>query len=191
MQKSNPRIFGVACILVAIVAVSSLIGFSSFIGASAEKSPQAIYHQLYGSTPIVGGNYSFSPPVSKYRAINIALGTDGWNASSLENMTLYVSLNYDIFYTNVTALYQLASQQNITLQGHPNPDIDTTGTGFELVHEVTASVSNYQPQIYSGVSLRYIWTVAVEKSGAGFCIPPPLYYVDAATAEVVPVGLLI
>jgi hypothetical protein len=40
MQKSNSRIFGVAYILVAIVAVSSLVGFSSFIGVSSEKSPE-------------------------------------------------------------------------------------------------------------------------------------------------------
>ena len=119
MQKSNPRIFGVACILVAVVAVSSIVGFSSFIGASSEKSPEAIYHRLYGSTPIVGGNYSFSPPISLYRALNLALASDGWNQSSLTNMTIYASLDYEVFYTNVTALYQVAAKENITLNGHP------------------------------------------------------------------------
>ena len=126
------------------------------------NSAEDTYHRLFGSTPIVGGNYSFSPPVPMYRALNIALQSDGWNASSLENMTLYVSLNYDVFYTNVTALNQLAAKENLTLNGHPT-DFNTTVNGFELMHEVTAPVNDYQPQIYNGVSLRYIWTIAIEK----------------------------
>lgn len=190
MQKNNSRIFGVACILVAVVFVSSLIGYSSFIGASSEKSPEATYHRLYGYTPVVGGNYSFTPPISLYRALNLALASDGWNQSSLTNMTIYTTLSYEVFYTNVTALNQIAAQENLTLIGHPT-DFNQTVNGYESIHEVTAPVPNYQPQFYNGVSLRYIWSIAIEKD-SGMTIPPWGYYmVDAATGELIPPGILI
>jgi hypothetical protein len=187
-QKSKSRTLAVACVLCAIVVVASLVAYGGIM-VSGNNSAEGTYHRLFGSTPIVGGNYSFSPPVSMYRALNIALKSDSWNASSLENMTVYVSLNYDVFYTNVTALYQLAAKENLTLNGHPT-DFNQTVSGSELIHEVTAPVNDYQPQIYSGVSLRYIWTIAIQKS-SGICIPPWSYYlVDAASGELVPTGIL-
>lgn len=146
------------------------------------------YHRLYGATPISGGNYSFSPPVPMYRAVIIGLESDRWDASSLKNMTIHVSLDYYIFYTNVTALYQLASKDNITLQGRPNPNLNPTGTGFEFISQVTAPVESYQPQIISGASCRYVWTIAVDED-SGMDIPPPGFYmVDAATAQIIPTG---
>ena len=62
---------------------------------------------------------------------------------------------------------------------------------IESMYEVTVPVCDYQPQIFSGVSLRYIWNIAVEKD-SGMTIPPWGYYlVDAATGELIPPGLLI
>lgn len=177
--------------LIAIAVVSSIFAYFSISGFAAENnSPKAKYHRLFGSTLIVGWNYSFSPPISMYQAVNIALQSDEWKASSLENMTVHVSLDYYIFYTNVTALYQLASKDNLTLTGYPNPDLSMTGS--ELIHEVTAPVDNYQPQFFNGVTGRYIWTIAVQHTSGGISIPPPGYYlVDARTGELVPTGPLI
>jgi hypothetical protein len=201
-QKTNSRVLLLACAIIAIIIVGSIFfrftmteftsGKSGFLAKIdlALANPELQYRELFGSTPIVGGNYSFSPPVSMYRAILIGLESDGWNAASLENMKVYVSLDYYIFYTNVTALYQVAAKENLTLEGRPNPNLNMTGTGFEQLHEVTEPAANYQPQFFSGVTIRYIWSISVEKD-SGFGIPPPGYYmVDAATGELIPTGPL-
>ena len=154
-------------------------------------SQVAMYHDLFGFTPVVGANYSFSPPISVYCAILIALENGSWTTPDLKNMTVHVSLDYYIFYTNVTALYQVAAKENLTLLGRPNPDLNSPMQGFELLNQVNASLANYQPEIFNGASLRYIWTVTVEED-SGFGIPPPGYYlVDAATGELIPTGPLI
>jgi hypothetical protein len=187
MQKNNPRIFGVACILVAIVAVSSLVGYSSFIGASSEKSSHATYHRLYGA-PIVGGNYSFTPPTSKYQAINTALASDNWTQSDLQNMTVHVTLGQVIFFNNVTAREELefTHNHNITLNGYPNINLNLTYGGFEHLEETNSSATNYHTIIDGGISLRYIWTISVQKT-EGMTMPPWGYYmVDAETGELMP-----
>jgi hypothetical protein len=186
MQKSNPRIFGVACILVAIVAFSSLVGYSSYIGASSEKSSEATYHRLYGSTTVLGGNYSFSPPISKYEAINEAFRSDNLTASDLQNKTVYVSLNRVVYYNDTRAIEKLISKENITLSEQLTPNLYMTGSVFEVLGEVNASVDNYQPLITQGAYIRYVWTISIEKTG-GMTIPPWGYYmVDAGTGELVP-----
>jgi heme/copper-type cytochrome/quinol oxidase subunit 2 len=194
-MTEQKRAFGytmLVCLLIVVVVVAGLFAYVAISGlASENSSPEADYRRLYGSTPIVGWNYSFSPPIPMYRAIIIGLQSDEWNASSLENMTVHVSLDYYVFYTNVSALYQLASQENLTLTGYPNPDLNMTGGyGYELIHEVTAPVDDYRPQIFNGVSLRYVWSIVVQEN-SGMCIPPPgCYLVDAATAELIPTGPL-
>ena len=182
----------IAYVLISVVVIASLFACFNIANlASKNNTLEGTYRSLFGATPIAGGNYSFSPPIPMYRAVIIGLESGGWNASSLENMTVYVSLEYDVFYTNVSALYQLASKDNLTLSSYPDPNLNMTGTGFETIHEVTAPVGDYQPQIFSGVACRYVWTIVVqENSGKG--IPPPGYYlVDAATAVLIPTGPLI
>jgi hypothetical protein len=64
-------------------------------------------------------------------------------------------------------------------------------TGFDLLYPVTHSVMDWSPQQINNVTYRYVWTIIVEYSGPSFSIPPPgYYYVDAATAELVPTGIL-
>jgi hypothetical protein len=59
------------------------------------------------------------------------------------------------------------------------------------MHEVTTPMPNYQPQIFNGVSLRYIWTIVIQKYTAGGSILPVGYYqVDAATGELVPAWII-
>ena len=196
--KNNPtRTYALITILLALSLVACF-AFGQFprekIRLLVELYPanqETTYHDLYGSTPVVGANYSFSPPISVYHAILIALENGSWTTADLKNMTVHVSLDYYIFYTNVTALYQVAAKENITLLGRPNPDLNSPMQGFELLYQVNASLANYQPGIFNGVSLRYVWTVMVEED-SGFGIPPPGYYlVDAATGELIPTGPLI
>lgn len=190
--KKKSLVPALACALIAVVVVASLFAYFSFSGLASENaSPESTYHRLFGSASIVGGNYSFSPPVSKYRAVDIALESGGWGKSSLENMMVHATLSYEIFYTNASAMYQFVAKENLTLTVYPNPDLYMTGTGTEIIREVTAPVDDYQPQILNGLTCRYIWTVAVQDSSGGISMPPPGYYlVDAATAELVPTGPL-
>lgn len=203
-KKTSPLTFTLILTLIMVVVVGSLIACFNMamlpygkIGRLAEldpaqANPKTIFHYLYGSTPIKGNNYSFSPPISLYRAIDIGLRSDDWTAQSLKNMTVSVSLSYYIYYTNVTELYQVVSKENITLMGRPDPNTANNGSGFEYLYEVTSPVINYKPQFFNGVTLRYVWTVDVEPSSGAFCIPPPGYYqVDAATGELIPTGPLI
>jgi hypothetical protein len=187
MQKSNPRIFGFACILIAVVFVTSLVAYSSYIGASSEKSPQATYHRLYGA-PIVGGNYSFTPPIAKYQAINTALASDNWTQSDLQNMIVHVTLGRVILFKNVTAREELefTHNHNITLNGYPNINLNLTYGGFEHLEETNASATNYHAIIEGGISLRYVWTISVQKTEGMTMHPWGYYMVDAATGELVP-----
>jgi hypothetical protein len=155
-----------------------------------EANQVKMYHDLYGSTPVVGANYSFTPPISAYHAILIALENGSWTNTDLTNMTIHVSIDYYIFYTNVTDLYQIAAKENITLQGRPNPNLNCPCQGFESLYQVNTPAANYQAQIFNGVSLRCIWTIIIEKDGVSGIPPPGYYLIDAATGESIPTGPL-
>ena len=112
---------------------------------------------------IVSPNYNFSPPITMYQALKIALESDSWNATSLENMTVTVSLDYMEFLNS------------------------STGSCSELIHEVTNPAPYYSDmQVNSTTTYRYIWSVEVNRA-QGFTYPPFGYYlVDAQTGELVP-----
>jgi hypothetical protein len=195
MVEKEPQfpLKAVTCLLIALVALTSLF---LYVTSTASANYEATYHNLYGVTPVAGGNYSFSPPISKYRAIDIALASDGWSQNSLQNMTVYGTLQKMLFFTNGSALLEYAEKENVTLMAHPNPNLPEvdTMTGITVLGEVTAPVDSYQPQYYSQgqVVVRYIWSIVVAETNGGNCIPPPgLCYVDASSGEIVPHGILI
>ncbi len=104
----------------------------------------------------------FSPPVSKLQAIDIALEHGGWNSSNLRGMVVTASLRH--MYLRVTEKEREAG-----------------------VNEVMEPVSDYSPVVEGDTTHRYVWCVVVEKAGPGWLRPRPgLYYVDAATGEIVP-----
>jgi hypothetical protein len=119
----------------------------------------------FGNVSVQGPNLDFSPPVDMYRALTIALESDNWNASSLSNMTVHVFLEYWEFWGN---------------------------GGACLLHDVTQPAKDYSAVQVNGTTYRYIWDIEVEPSGNIWDIPPPgLYWVDAATGEIVPHGILV
>jgi hypothetical protein len=193
MAEKEPQfpLKAVTCGLIALVALTSLF---LYVNSTASGNYEAIYHNLYGATPVAGGNYSFSPPISKYHAIDIALASDGWNQNSLQNMTVYANLQKMLFYTNASALLEYAEKGNVTLLVVPNisvPEV-AASSGIEFLSEVTAPVGNYQPQYYGQVTVRYIWSIVIANTNGTACIPPHgLCYVDASSGEVVPHGILI
>lgn len=192
MAEKEPKfpLKAVTCGLIAIVALTSVF---FYVNSTASGNYEATYHNLYGVTPVTGGNYSFSPPISKYHAIDVALASDGWNQSTLQNMTVHATLQKMLFYTNASALLEYAKKENVTLLVVPNINVPevAASSGTEVLGEVTAPLDSYQPQIYGQVTIRYIWSITVTRNIAGVQIPPPgVYYVDASSGELVPTGHL-
>jgi hypothetical protein len=104
-----------------------------------------------------------SPPVSKLQAIDIALEHGGWNSSNLRGKVVTAGLWYRRFWAE-----------------------DVSVVVVEVPHEVEEPVSDYSPVVEGDVTYRYVWYVVVEKAGSVRSIDPPgLYYVDAATGEIV------
>jgi hypothetical protein len=104
-----------------------------------------------------------SPPVSKLQAIDIAMEHGGWNSSNLRGKVVPAGLWYMRFWAE-----------------------DVSVVVVEVPFEVEEPVSDYSPVVEGDVTYRYVWHVVVEKAGPIKGIPPPgLYYVDAATGEIV------
>lgn len=149
--------------LVTIVAIILVIVFFEFFVFETPMQRTtdpyfAAYYNEFNETPKPNYNYTFSPPVSMYHALLIALESDRWNATSLQNMTIGVWLDFCAF-----------------------------GPGsFDRLYSVTFQPADWSPKQVNDTTYRYVWTISVEGPGKSMGIPPPGYYwVDAATAELV------
>jgi hypothetical protein len=173
-------------VLVSVLAISLFLNIALYnqnYNATQEKKDFNAYYQEFGNVSLQSISYNFSPPISMYRAIKIALDSDSWNSTSLENLTVTVSLEYRKFWNDST----------IT----KNPYDNTTSgpsQGFEFLHSVTQPVKDYSAvtvqNATNSTTYRYRWDIVV-KQNEGVTIPPPgLYWVDAATAEIIPTGHL-
>jgi hypothetical protein len=150
------------CIMITVVAFFEFFVFTTPTQQSNGSYSQAYYDE-FNKTPTPAYNYSFSPPVSMYHALIIALQRGGWTATSLKNMAISVELDYCAFLNSSTEI------------------------GFELLSPVTHSIADWSPQQVNDTTYRYVWTIIVHYSDPPKSIPPPgYYYVDAATAELVP-----
>ena len=126
------------------------------------KDGLSLYYREFKKVPVQDVNYSFSPPVSMYRALRIALISGGWNATSLEGLTVHIVLDYISFTKNSSKI---------------------GGTRLNLV---TNPVADYTPfYVNENTTLRYVWTIDVNNSTMPDIHPPGYYLVDASTAEIV------
>jgi hypothetical protein len=165
-------------ILAAVIAVSICLNVALYYqnySVSQQKDDFTAYYNEFGNVSLQSISYNFSPPVSMYRALKIALENGGWNTTSLENMTVSVSLDYYEFTTENTTL--------------------GPSSGSEYLYSVTQPVNNYSAVTVSNTTnsttYRYIWNIVVKQNSGIWSIPPPgLYWVDAATAEIIPTGPL-
>jgi hypothetical protein len=144
---------------------STVAGLQTQVSELLNQTVQfTLYYEEFGSVSVMSRSYNFSPPISMYDALRIALESGGWNASSLSNMGVRVSLCY--------MAYRSA---------------DNCST-----YDVTQPAKDYSPVQVNGTTYRYVWSITVESLAAwGREFPPPgYYYVDAATGEIVPVEML-
>jgi hypothetical protein len=131
----------------------------------------SLYTGEFGSVSVAIPSYNFSPPVSVYHALRIALESDGWNESLLINDTVHVSLDY----------YEFINHSPM-------------GWGFQWLHAVTQPVEDYSPvednETYANLTYttvyRYVWAINVIPIYRLFPHGSWLYFVDAATGEIVP-----
>ena len=176
----------VVVVLISVLAVSLILNVALYYrnySPNQSSNDFTAYYNEFGNVSLQSISYNFSPPVSMYHALKIALDNGGWNTASLENMTVRVSLEYREFWNNSIII--------------KNPYDNATagpGQGAEFLHSVTQPVKDYsavtvQNATYT-ITYRYIWDIVVIQN-AGVTIPPPgLYWVDAATAEIIPTGPL-
>jgi hypothetical protein len=91
------------CILVLIIIAASFIAYFNMLQAQPQttdtrdeqtKSLENAYHALFGSTNIQTNNCTLNPPVPMYLAVIIGLKHGDWNATTLQNRTVHVSLQY-------------------------------------------------------------------------------------------------
>jgi hypothetical protein len=162
--RKKATVLVTACVMIMIVIFFELFVFRTI--QPTTKDPYfTAYYDEFNKSPTLAYAYSFSPPVSMYRALLIVLITGGWNATSLKNKTIFVMLEYSAFINSPSS------------------------TGFDLLYPVTHSVADWSPKQVNYTTYRYAWRIIVEYSGPVKSIPPPgYYYVDAATAELVPTG---
>jgi len=160
MNKTTYFIITLEIILACSVALN--VFFYAHYQSVMPSLAEASFNREFGHPTIVSPNLSFSPPITMYQALKIALESDDWNATSLINETVTISLDYMRF-TN-----------------------SSNGQGFETLWDVTRSVSSYADQrVNSTMTYRYIWDIDVTNNQRFFGLTG-LYYVDAQTGEIVP-----
>jgi hypothetical protein len=149
-------------------SIETNVYFYTQYQSNAPSNGETAFKSEFGNVFIVSPNYSFSPPITMYRALKIGLESDQWNATSLMNMTVTVAFDYMEFSNS------------------------STFSGNQFMHEVTQPVKSYADvQVNSTTTYRYIWSISVTPDN-GITIPPyGLYYVDAQTGQIIPHGILI
>ena len=177
-RKGVPITAGIICIVLIAGLLTTIAIYTSAISSlnsqvtNLQKQVNDLqnttdfdrYFLEFGNVSLQSPNINFSPPVDMYRALTIALESDGWNASSLGNMQVYVDLEYREFLSNY---------------------------GSQWLHDVTQPAKDYSPVEINGTTYRYVWEIEVEPSNMNVIPPLGFYWVDAATGEIVPHGIMI
>ncbi len=162
----------IASSLFAIFEYSQIATLQREVNRIGEVNFDAMaYYNEFGVIPATNVNASFAPPVSMYRALQLALEADGWNKTSLNGMRVSAYLTKWQQVTEPT-YFNSTTWEPIT--------IDITE------NQLTTPPSDYSPVYSSGVVYRYVWQIAVQGPN-GITIPPIGFsLVDAATGEIVP-----
>ncbi len=159
-------------VLVSLLMLFAVSGYLTFLADSpiqtalslqqmqSAKNDFTSYFNVSNPPRLENFSYSFSPPVSMNRAVQIAFESGGWNETSLKNRTILVFLAYCAFVNSSSV------------------------SGFELIRVVTEPTQDYSPVQIGDTTYRYLWTIIISQPGPIQSIPPPgYYYVDAATVN--------
>lgn len=85
----NKSILAVVLVIVLAISVSlNVLLYLQNQTISKPNSDLALYNKEFGNVQVLSHSYDFSPPVTMYGAIKVGLESDGWNTTSLENMTV-------------------------------------------------------------------------------------------------------
>jgi Peptidase propeptide and YPEB domain. len=160
-----------AVALTAILAISVSMNIELYFeGQSVDTANSEIvqFNQEFGDTVKVWTpGYPFTPPITLYQALTIALKDGDFNATSLQDKTIYCHLYYVEFSKSNGSAYNFFKS------------------------EITQPRSNYSPTQHDGVTDRCVWTISITDS-IGNSVPNGFYYIDAKTGEnVVPGEFLI
>ena len=181
----------VAFLLVALLIASSaaaLYEYNQAVGLRKENSffnglgtAAALYYNQFGPvTPITNVNSSFTPPISMYQALLIGLEADGWNKTSLQGFTVYISLMPWYTVTNSAGPYVSNSTGNYY-----------DSTSIDLNENMINPPANYSDVYSNGIIFRYVWQIDIQKVGHMSIPPWDLIFIDASTGQIVPNPLYI
>lgn len=166
MNKSKLTVV-LAIILAISIALNAFLYFQNLNQTSITNQDLTRFKKEFGNVLVSSPTYDFSPPITNIHAITIGLESEGWNATSLENMTVSIKLEF-IEFTNTS---------------------DTSG--FQVIREVTEPSQSYSAvQVNSTVTDRYIWAIGVVATQQIGMHPYAYYLVDAQTGELIPHGPL-
>jgi DNA-binding HxlR family transcriptional regulator len=127
------------------------------------------YYNEFEVIPDTNVNSSFSPPVSMYRALQMALQADGWNKTSLNSMRVGA---YLMNWEEVTE--PAAFNRNNT---------NTMLFYITAIGSKTSPPSDYSNVYGNGIIYKYVWQITVQNM-TGIIIPPiGETWIDAATGQ--------
>jgi hypothetical protein len=92
MNKAPYFVIALAIVLACSVALT--VYFYTQYESAKPSSDEVAFNSEFGNVLIGSPDYDFSLPITMYHALRIALESGDWNATSLENMTVTVSLDY-------------------------------------------------------------------------------------------------
>jgi hypothetical protein len=183
-KMDKGKLVGVLAAVLAVSICLNVVLYSQDRSVSQQQKDFAAYYSEFGNVSLQSVSYNFSPPVSMYRALKIALYSGGWNATSLENMTVSVSLEYCKFWSDSSIIK--SPYDNTTLG-------PSSGSG--ALYPVTQPAEDYSAVTVKNATYsatyRYLWDIVVKQNSGVLSIPPPgLYWIDTASAEIIPTGPL-
>ena len=166
--NSKAVLKSVSLLLVALLIASSAIALYEYNQTTVLQKEfnqlngkdAAAYYNEFGVIPTTNVNSSFSPPISMYQALQIALENEGWNKTSLNGKVVGAYLMNGETDTNTTSYF------------------NTGVTG-----PVTSPPTNYSDVYGNGVIYMYIWEIIVENA-TGVSHPVGFSVIDASTGEI-------
>lgn len=168
----------VAVTVIGLVVITVIVGITYWSTVNSSFAEQTEFRNQYGDVTLDAPTYNFTPPVSMYHALSTALNED-WNATSLQNKTIHVSLDYYRFYNDST----------VTKSPYDNTTVGPS-RGMEFLKTITQPVSDYSATTISNGTVastyRYLWHFSITETFQKVpgC-PNPNYWIDAKTAELV------